>query len=389
MQAIEIAKNIYWVGAIDWNVRNFHGYLTPNGTTYNAFLIIDEKITLIDTVKANFKSEMIHRISNIIDPKKIDVIICNHVEKDHSGSMPELFSLCPGAKVLASPKGIDGLKEHYVEGWQYEEVSNGLSYNIGSRDLVFHFTPMVHWPDNMVAYCPQDKLLFSNDAFGQHHASWERSDSEFELDTIIREAKKYYANIVMPYGGQIKKTLNSLKSLDIDMIACSHGLIWKQHTEKIINAYQYWVSNPTPKKAVIVYDTMWEATEKMARAIYSAFEDAGYHCRLACLQATHISDIIPECLDSEYICVGSPTLNRNMMPSIAGFLTYWRGLSPGGKKGVAFGSYGWGGTAVKQIETLLQEAKCEVTQSIKIKYTPTHQDLVMLKQKLKLQLSAV
>lgn len=375
MKAREITKGIYWVGAIDWNVRNFHGYLTQRGTTYNAYLIIDEKVTLIDAVKPNLTEHMLSRISDIIDPSKIDIVVSNHTEMDHSGAIPKIMELNPNAELIASAQGVKGLKAHYKQDWNFREVGTGDKISIGKHTLQFISTPMVHWPDNMMCYIPEDKILFSNDAFGQHLASSERFDDEFPIDIIMEEARKYYANIVLPYSKPVAKVFQDLEGVDAKIIATSHGIIWRKHIDKILAEYKKWSSNEVRKKAIIVYDTMWQSTEKMALALSSAFEAKGYFPVMCNLQAHHMSDIMTEIISAEYICVGSPTLNNNMMPNVAGFLAYMKGLSPRNRKAVAFGSYGWGGQSVPEIKSHLLDAGLDVVKSYRIKYIPGEEDL--------------
>ena len=237
MKAVEIRKGIYWVGAIDWHIRNFHGYTTNRGATYNAYLILDEKVTLIDTVKGMFSDELLERISDVIDPAKIDYIISNHVEMDHSGALPAMVKACPNATIITSaPSGLKGLSAHYGN-LNYKPMKTGDSLNIGRRNLTFVTTPMLHWPDNMVTYCPEERILFSNDAFGQHYATSERFDDETDLAVAMEEAKKYYANIVMCYGRQAAAAWNVVHELGLDMIAPSHGIIWRSHIDTIMDAY--------------------------------------------------------------------------------------------------------------------------------------------------------
>jgi len=248
MNPIKIKDGIFWVGAIDWTLRNFHGYLTQKGSSYNSYLIIDEKIVLIDNVKHYLFDEWIERISKIIDIKKVDYYISNHVEMDHSGSLPKLIKLNPDIKIFSSPNGIKGLKAHYNIDFNFTEVKSGDKINIGKRDLIFLLTPMVHWPDNMVTYCPQEKILFSNDGFGQHIASSERFDDQYERDVFFYEAKKYYANIVLPYGEQVKKELEEASKLEIETICPSHGLIIRKYVNEMIFYYTKWSQNETQKK---------------------------------------------------------------------------------------------------------------------------------------------
>ncbi len=382
MKAVEIKKGIYWVGAIDWGIRNFHGYLTRKGSTYNAYLVIDEKITLIDTVKGYLADEMIQRISSVIDPSKIDYVVCNHVEMDHSGAMPQIMEIAKNATVITCPNGDKGLKAHYKKDWNCKIVKTGDAISLGNRNLNFVLTPMVHWPDNMVAYMPEEKILFSNDAFGQHYASSERFDDECPLEVIMEQAANYYANIVMPYGMQVNKALQESAPLEIEMIAPSHGIIWRSHAKEVVAAYAKWVSNQPEKKALIVYDTMWNSTEIIGKMITEAFEEKGYKYIVMNLQNNHISDIMQEVLMAEYVCVGSPTLNNGIMPTVAAFLAYLKGLSPKKRKAIAFGSYGWGGQSVGMVEEALKDSGFEVIESIKLQYVPDEKDLVAAKTRI-------
>ena len=383
MLPIKLRDNVYWVGGIDWDLRNFHGYITQRGSSYNAYLITGEKNILIDNVKSYLYEQLIERISKIIDPHKIDVIIQNHVEMDHSGSLPELLKLNPGVEIITSPNGEKGLQFHYKENWNFRAVKNDERINIGGKNYQFVLTPMVHWPDNMVTYSHDDKILFSNDAFGQHIASSERFDEDYPFDIMMEEARKYYANIVLPYGEQVKKVLPAVESLGPDIIAPSHGLIWKKHIPDIIREYKRWSANVTEKKGVIVYDTMWKSTEMIAYAILKAFELTGIPVKMLNLQHNHISDIMTDLIDSEYICVGSPTLNNNILPSIAAFLTYMKGLAPKERTGLAFGSYGWGGQSVAILEQYMKECKFELLPSIREQYRPGKERLAEITDDLK------
>jgi len=384
MKPIKLKENIWWVGGIDWDLRNFHGYLTQRGTTYNAYLIIDEKITLIDNVKYYLYDEMIKRISHIIDPAKIDYIVQNHVEMDHSSGMPFLLEKIPNVKIYTNAMGIKGLKMHYKQDWNFQEVKTGDTINIGKRNLTFLTTPMVHWPDNMVTYCPEEKLLFSNDAFGQHIASSERFAEEFPFNIVMEEARKYYANIVLPYSKQVQNVLKAAAPLDIEMIAPSHGLVWKEHIPDILKAYTEWAYNvASPKEALIIYDTMWKSTQKMAYAIADAFENLGIHIKMLNLQENHISDIMTQVMSARFICVGSPTLNSSILPTVAAFLYYLKGLSPKNRIGLAFGSYGWGGQSIDIVHHLLgDEKECgfEMIEPIRTQYIPDEETLTKITQ---------
>lgn len=386
MKARKLREGIYWVGGIDWNLRNFHGYMTQRGSTYNAYLIIDEKITLIDNVKYYLYDEMISRISEIIDPSKIDILVQNHVEMDHSGGMPRLMELLPNATIYTNANGIKGLKAHYKKDWKFQEVKTGDSISLGKRSLHFVTTPMVHWPDNMVSYCPEEKILFSNDAFGQHISSSERLDTEYPLTIIMEEAKKYYANIVLPYSKQVQKVLDQASGLDIEMICPSHGIIWTEHIPQIVQAYKDWAYSVSKMdNALVIYDSMWKSTELMAMSILEAFENLGIKTKLYNLQLTHISDIMTDVIDAHWICVGSPTLNSSILPTVAAFMYYLKGLSPKERVGLAFGSYGWGGQSIPILHQLLGDPKeCgfDMLEPIKQQYIPSKEDLEQMRIKL-------
>jgi len=376
VKAVQLRDNIYWVGGIDWDLRNFHGYLTPRGSTYNAYLIIDEKITLIDTVKHYLFDEMLARISSVIDPSKIDTIISNHVEMDHSGGLPRMMEIVPNATVITCPQGEKGLKEHFdADTWKFQVVKTGDSVSLGKRTITFVQTPMIHWPDNMVSYCAEEKILFSNDSFGQHIASTERCDDEYPLDIIIEEAQKYYGNIVLSYNAQVTKALAVAATLDINMIAPSHGIIWRSHIPQIIEKYTAWSSNSTSNMALVIYDTMWESTAKMAKAISDGFEKRGVKVKMLNLKESHMSDIMTDVVDATYICVGSPTLNSFLLPTVAAFLTYLKALSPKKRIGLAFGSYGWSGQSIDQVDSDLKACGFTMLPPIRAKFVPKKQVL--------------
>jgi len=338
-------------------------------------------------VKYYLFEELLKRISAIVDPAKIDYIIQNHIEMDHSGSLPEMKKLCPNAKVIASPKGVEGLQKHFKQDWNFQTVKSGDILELGRRSLHFVQTPMVHWPDNMVSYCPEVKVLFSNDAFGQHIASSERFDDEFPFNILMHEAEKYYANIVLPYGRQVQKALEVVGTLDIETICPSHGLIWRSRISDIIKEYKKWSANEVENKALIIYDTMWKSTEKIAHTIQEAFEEKDVHTKMFNLQMNHISDIMTEILTAKYICIGSPTLNNNILPTVSAFLTYLKGLAPKSRIGLAFGSYGWGGQSVGIIENELKQCGFDILEQIRIQYIPDEKTLTKEKEKLLDQLT--
>ena len=377
MSKLQLAKGVHWVGAIDWNIRNFHGYSTHLGTTYNAYLIIDEKIALIDTVKAPFFEQLVDRVNDIVPFEKIDFIISNHVEMDHSGSLPMALREAPRAKLVTLDKfGVDGLKKHFHCDWETIAVKEGSELKLGKRKLAFIPTPMLHWPDSMCTYLVDGKILFSMDAFGQHLATAKRFDDEVGLDIIMPQAAKYYANILMPFGDLIVKAVDKLSGIDIKMIAPSHGIIWRSHINDAVSAYASWGKGESVSKAVIIYDTMWGSTEKMAHALAEGVIAEGVEVKLYNLTRSDKSDVIKEVLDARAILVGSPTLNNGMFPSVAEFLCYLKGLKPKGKLGAAFGSYGWAGGAVKAVERELTDAGVEVLDSsLSVKFVPDDGEL--------------
>ena len=381
MQPVEIKSNVYWVGGIDWDLRYFHGYVTPHGSTYNSYLIMDDKITLVDTVKHYLACEMLERIKALVDPEKIDYVLVNHVEMDHSGSIPRVMEVAKKAKIVTTSKGKKGLEMHYKQDWEYVIVKTGDELKTGSRTLKFVETPMVHWPDNMVTYIPEDKLLLSNDAFGQHIASTERFVDELGWDIVREQAASYYANIVFPYGDQVNKALNVVETLPLDMIAPSHGLVWRSHIPELLKEYRKWAGNETDRTALIVYDTMWGSTEEMALALRDGLEDSGVPVTMKSLQTSHISEIVPHLLTAKLVLVGSPTINNGMLPTMAAFLTYLKGLRPKKRTGFAFGSYGWGGQGAREVAAFLKDMGWEMPEgTVNLQYVPGKEDVANLKE---------
>ena len=378
MKPIEIAKGIYWVGAVDWNIRDFHGYSTHNGTTYNAYLIMDEKITLMDTVKKEYADQLIENISQIVDPRKIDCVVSNHTEMDHSGGLARVMHRIGEDKPLYCSKvGHQNLSLHFTQKWNYQPVENGGELSLGKRTLTFMETRMLHWPDSMFSYLKEERILFSSDAFGQHYAGLERFDDEIG-DRIMPDARKYFANILLLYSPLILKLVNKVTEmgLAIDMICPDHGIIWRKDPTKIINAYVEWSQQKPKRKALVIYDTMWHSTEGMAEAIVNALGQEGVDAKPMHLRCWHRSDIITEVLDAGAILVGSPTLNNGLFPTVSDFLTYMKGLKPKNKVAAAFGSYGWSGEAVKLINRELEEMKFEIIDpGVRIQYVPDKKSL--------------
>jgi len=369
MQAVEISDGIYWVGALDWNGRNFHGFATPRGTSYNAYLILDEKNVLIDGVKTPFLGEMMARVRSVIDPKEIDLIVSNHAEGDHASGLPMVQHLT-GAEILASKKGVEALRANYGD-MRMREVKDGEELPIGRRTLRFIDTPMVHWPESMFTYVKEVRVLFSMDAFGQHFCSSQRFDDQVDLGIRMAEAATYYANIVLPFGSQVKKAYDKVKDLPITMLATSHGLIWRTHIKEIVEAYLGWAEGVAEDRALIIYDTMWGSTEKMAEAIAEGISSQGVTVVVMRLTDTDRSMVMREILRSKVIVVGSCTMNNGMFPTVADITTYIKGLRPKGRKGVVFGSYGWGGGASKAIRENLAAGGIELPYpDLDLKFAP-------------------
>jgi anaerobic nitric oxide reductase flavorubredoxin len=360
---IKVKEGIYWVGAVDWSIRNFHGYITHRGTSYNSYLVVDEKVTVIDFVKAPFAEEQVQRISEVIDPKKVNYIVANHAEPDHSGSIRRLMEACPNAEVIATERCINTLKKYYSDDLKITPIEKKPTLKLGKRSLTFVPVPMAHWPDSMVSYMPEEKLLFSNDAFGQHLASSGRFDDEVDEAELMQEASTYYANILMPLWRSVNRALKALEGVPVEMIAPCHGIIWRKDPSRILKAYQGWVAGETKRKAVVVYDTMWGSTQVLARAIADGIASQGVNVRVHCLAATPNSDIIADILEAKAVVVGSPTLNNHIFPTVASFLAYMRGLKPMNKIGAAFGSYGWAGGAKKIVEAEMQAAGIQLVES--------------------------
>jgi flavorubredoxin len=378
----QLRKNIDWVGYVDWSVRDFHSYDTERGATYNAYLVRDEKTALIDAVKGPYAADLMRNISALVDPAKIEYVVCNHAEPDHSGAMPAVMAAMPQAQVVCDRKCAEALAEHYdTSKWKFHLVATGDSISLGRRTLKFVETPMVHWPESMFTYIPEEKLLFSMDAFGQHFATSERFDDETSLCTIMEEAKAYYANIVMPYGKSVKACLEQTAGLEIDMIAPSHGIIWRSHPKKILAAYRNWMECRPKPKVLVIFDTMWESTAAMADAILEGAATDGVHAKLIAIRRSNLTRIATEVLDAAAIAFGSSTLNRGMMPMAAAALNYLEGLRPTGKSAFAFGSYGWGRGGAEAVEKQLQAIGWDILRGpIRSKYRPTPEVLEECRQ---------
>ena len=372
-KAVQVTEDVWWVGAIDWNIRDFHGYRTGRGSTYNAYLVLADKITLIDTVKAPFREEMMERIASVVDPGKIEYIVSNHSEMDHSGSLPQVIAAVNPKKVFASVVGAKTLAELFPNPGEITPVKDGETFSLGNRTLTFLETRMLHWPDSMFTYLNEEQLLFSQDAFGMHYASLERFADACDPAVLAYEAATYYANILLPYSPQVLKLIEKVKNakLSFKIIAPDHGPIWRKETDGILGQYARWAAQKPEGRAVVVYATMWHSTERMARAISEGLAAGGLRVKVMSMDEVHRSDVMYELLCAGAVAVGSPTLNNHMLPNMADILTYMRGLKPRNMIAAAFGSYGWSGEAVREIEEVLTEMKLEKTgEGIRVKNVP-------------------
>ena len=374
-KAVKVTDNVWWVGAIDWHLREFHGYRTSRGTTYNAFLVLDEKITLIDTVKAPFFEEMRERIASVIDPEKIDYIVSNHAEMDHSGSLDRAMKEFKAEKLFCSMQGEKALAAHFHDKLPaMEVVKTGDAITLGKNSLAFVETKMLHWPDSMVCYLTGEKVLFSQDAFGMHLAGSERFADEYSDSLLYEEAKKYFANILLLQSGKIIDLLNNLPglNLDIDIVAPDHGPIWRNGDHgKILALYREFAEQKPEKRAVVLFDTMWHSTETMANAIAEGLIQSGIPAEIISSHSCERSEAITKIMGAGVLVVGTPTINNNMYPSLGDILTYMRGLKPKIAVGGAFGSFGWSGEGAKQVAEALTNMNIEQPAApLAVKYVP-------------------
>lgn len=377
-KAVKLTDRVYWVGAIDWTIRDFHGYTTHRGSTYNAYLILADKITLVDTVKAPFREELLSRIASVVNPKDIRVIVSNHSEMDHSGCLSDIISLVEPEKVVASTMGAKTLQDILHLDQEIISVKDGEHLSLGNMNLRFMETRMLHWPDSMFSYLPEEEILFSHDAFGMHLASAERFDDEIDPAILQYEVATYYANILLPYSPLVTRLLGRVGSsgMTFKYIAPDHGPVWRKDIGGIIRKYGDWAAQKPTRKAVVVYGTMWHSTERMARAISEGLANGGAIARCMSMDVCHRSDVAYEILDAGALMIGSSTLNNNMLPHVADVLTYLKGLRPVNLMGASFGSYGWSGEAPGQITDILKEMKIEVmAEPIKVQHVPRESDL--------------
>jgi anaerobic nitric oxide reductase flavorubredoxin len=376
----QLTEGVYWVGVVDWALRQFHGHelSTHRGSSYNSYLIVDDKIVLVDTVWAPFQDQLVANIQEIIDPAKIDFVVANHAEVDHSGSLPAVMRHAPNATVIVSQRGRESIEGHFHQPWNFKAVKTGDKVNVGKHDLVFVEAPMLHWPDSMFTYLTGQNVLMPNDAFGQHYATAFRFNDQVNQTELHEEALKYYANILTPFSALVSKKISEVLALNlpVDMIAPSHGVIWRKDPLHIVRKYQEWSSQKPEKSAVIIYDTMWDGTRHMAEAIGQGIAAEGIQCKLLHVGVSDRNDVVTEIFKSKAVVLGSPTFNQGVLPTMMPILEDLRGLRFQNKIGAAFGSYGWSGEGLAIIEEHLNRCKMPlVAEGVKAKWQPSEEDL--------------
>ena len=375
----KIKNNVYWVGKVDWELQKFHGneYSTHKGSTYNSYLIQEEKTVLIDTVWSPFAKEFVQNLQKEIDLNKIDYIIANHAEVDHSGALPELMRLIPDTPIYCTANGVKSLKGHYHQDWDFRVVKTGDSLDIGNgKQLVFVEMRMLHWPDSMATYMTGDNILFSNDAFGQHYATEHLYNDLVDQDELFQECIKYYANILTPFSSLVDRKIQEVLALNvpIDMIATSHGVIWRDNPTQIVEKYIAWSRNYKENQITILYDTMWDGTKRMAEAMAEGMkqEDGDVTIKLYNISKTDKNDMITEVFKSKAILVGSPTIGKGITSGTAGLLEEIEGLGFKDKKAAAFGCYGWSGESPAKLTAWLERAGFEIIKpGLKALWNPT------------------
>lgn len=378
----ELKKDVYWVGGIDWIVRAFHGgeLSTHRGSTYNSYIIKDEKTVLIDTVKEKLTDEFLENVKEVADPSTIDYVVVNHAEPDHSGALPHIMKYCPNATIVVSKKGLESTKKYYHENesWNFKVVGTGDKINIGKNDIVFVEASMLHWPDSMFTYLTGENILFSNDAFGQHYASSDIFNDMVDEDEVWQESLKYYANILTPFSKLVAKKIEELQgmNLPIDIIAPAHGVIWRKDPMDIVQKYYEWAKGTSEKSVVILYNSMYGATHKMADYIARGIDESGLSYKIYNSATADKNDVITDIFKSKGLLLGSSTINNGILSSLSQYIEELMGLKFINKVGASFGSYGWSGESPKILKEHLEKAKVKVLEEpLSIKYVPTEEEL--------------
>ncbi len=361
-----LADNVYWVGAIDFDLRSFHHYSTsPRGSTYNAYFIDDEKKTLIDTVSHKYFSKLCYHLDKYLPDGKLDYIICQHMEQDHSGTLPQIVKKYKPDVIYCSKLGLQSLKGQVdTTGWNIQTVADGETINLGKKNITFYETRMLHWPDSMVSYLHEDKILFTNDIFGQNIACTDRYTCSQDKSVLYSEMKSYYGNIILPYSNLVLKALEKIQNLnvEIDILAPDHGLMFKgqEQVSFAINAYKEFAEQAFMKSALIVYDSMWQATEKMAQIIGETLIENDIPYTIVDVQKNHVAEIMNRLMDASILLLGSPTRNNLPMTAMMALMNHIKGLAPKNRYGATFGSYGWSGEAPKILNECLEDMKFTV-----------------------------
>ena len=361
-----IKENITYVGKIDWELRKFHGeeYSTRRGSSYNSYFVQDKKTALIDTVWAPFAGEFVRNLKEMDALNRIDFVIANHGEPDHSGALPELMREIPDRPIYCTANAVKSLKAQYHQDWNFKPVKTGEKLSLGDKELIFIEAPMLHWPDSMFCYLTGDNILFSNDAFGQHYASELMFNDLVDQAELYQECLKYYANILTPFSRLVDRKIKEVVgfNLPVDMICTSHGIIWRKEPLQIVNQYLKWADDYQENQITVIYDTMWDSTRKMAETIADGIRqaDAAVAVKLFNCARSDKNDIISEVFKSKAILAASPTVNKGILSAMAGILEEMKGLAFKKKKAAAFGSYGWSGESVKVITEKLREGGFEI-----------------------------
>ncbi|MFW6151155.1 MAG: flavodoxin domain-containing protein [Chloroflexota bacterium] len=377
---VELVPGVYWVGVVDWQLRHFHGHelSTHRGSSYNAYLIVDEKTALVDTVWGPFAEDMMANVREVTDPARIDYVVANHAETDHSGALPLVMQQAENATLVTSKRGNESVQGHYHQPWDFRTVQTGERISLGQSELVFVEAPMLHWPDSMFTYVTGNNILMPNDAFGQHYATAFRFNDEVDQEELYEEAFKYYVNILTPFSSQVSKKIDELLGLNltVDIIAPSHGVIWRQDPMQIVKKYQQWAAQEPEQSAVIVYDTMWQGTRRMAEAIGEGLAAEGVPYKLFHIPISDRNDVLTEIFKAKAVLIGSPTLNNGLLPTIMPILEDIRGLKFQNKVGAGFGCYGWSGESPKIITDHLERSSVNViAEPIRAKWQPGLDDL--------------
>ena len=380
----EITAGVFSVGVKDWNRRLFDALIpTPQGTTYNAYLIKGKnKTALIDTVCPGFEKQFIEKINQVADVKNIDYLIMNHAEPDHAGSIPTILNESKKAILVTTEKGAKLAQTFYnVPIDQIKIVKQGETIDLGGKTLKFIEAPWLHWPETMFTYLVENKTLFPCDFFGAHVTEGIYDD---EAEDLLSYAKKYYGEIMMPFNRMGKTALDKIKDLPIEIIAPSHGPIYK-NPERILAEYRKWTAGETKEKALIVYVSMWKSTEKMIQTMVETLTSEGIEVALYNLTNADLGDIAKDLVDARAIVLGAPTVLAGMHPLGVYGAYLVKALRPPLKYGVILSSYGWMGGALKQASEILGPMNIDVVGTMDINGPPTtddHQKVVELGKQL-------